>query len=69
VRHNNLDKGGGNMATSSIFNNIRITNNAQAESLVNAMEAAEKAAKESKRKPVQYRELKQGELKGILKGK
>ncbi|MDR0876403.1 MAG: hypothetical protein LBN12_09360 [Clostridiales Family XIII bacterium] len=57
------------MATSSIFNNIRITNNAQAESLVNAMEAAEKAAKESKRKPVQYRELKQGELKGILKGK
>jgi hypothetical protein len=57
------------MATSSIFNNIRITNNEQAELLVAAMEAAEKAAKESNHKPVQYTELKQGELKGILKGK
>ncbi|GHU69099.1 hypothetical protein AGMMS49983_22090 [Clostridia bacterium] len=56
------------MATSSIFNNIRITTPKQAESLVNAMEAAEKAAKESTRKPVKVRELRQGELKGYLKG-
>ncbi|MDR0854101.1 MAG: hypothetical protein LBN34_07015 [Clostridiales Family XIII bacterium] len=57
------------MATSSIFNNIRITNNAQAESLVNAMEAAEKAAKESKRKPVKVKELDYLDLSGYSKEK
>ncbi|MDR2162813.1 MAG: hypothetical protein LBO70_02560 [Clostridiales Family XIII bacterium] len=57
------------MATSSIFNNIRITNNEQAELLVNAMETAEKVAKESTRKPVEFKVLHQGELKGFLKGK
>jgi hypothetical protein len=57
------------MATSSIFSNIRITNNVQAKSLVNAMEAAEKAAKESKRKSVKVRELEHLDLSGYLKEK
>jgi hypothetical protein len=57
------------MATSSIFNNIRITNKEQVELLVNAMEAAEKAAKESTRKPVEFRVLRRGQLKDYLKEK
>lgn len=60
------------MATSSIFNNILITNNAQAELLVTAMEAAkevaEKTAREGGHSPVSYRELKGEEVKEFFKG-
>jgi hypothetical protein len=57
------------MATSSIFNNIRIENEDQARLLANAMDAAEKASKESKPIAVEFRQLRRGELKGFLKGK
>ena len=49
------------MATSSIFNNIRVKDGVSCHSLLNAMEAAEKAAEGRNRKQVKIKELKSKE--------
>ena len=46
------------MATSSIFESIQIKSDAEARSLLDAMEAAEEAAKTRVRRPVNIKELK-----------
>ena len=49
------------MATSSIFESIQIKSDAEARSLLDAMEEAEEAAKTRVRRPVRFKELKTDE--------
>ena len=57
------------MATSSIFNNIQITDEKSAKLLVDAMDAADSFKEKAQTESVKYRELKDKELSGFFKEK
>ena len=57
------------MATSSIFNNIQITDEKSAKLLVEAMDAADRFKEKAQTESVNYRELKDEELTGFFREK
>jgi hypothetical protein len=58
------------MATSSIFSSIHIKDEASCRSLLDAMEAAEKAAENRVHRPINIKELKsKEEVKAFFKNK
>jgi hypothetical protein len=57
------------MATSSIFNTIRVSDKRTAQCLVDAMTAAEQAKADRKSEPVKAKELKGDDLRRFFKEK